>query len=88
MSDQIRQQVTNRIHKALAEGLVPWARPWLGHRNDGPPTNTLTSLPFQSGMGLEELLLFLCREWPNSSDAIFVDADAADDLCHFYKLLS
>jgi hypothetical protein len=27
MSDQIRKQVTDRILKALAEGLVPWGRP-------------------------------------------------------------
>jgi antirestriction protein ArdC len=56
MSDQIRQQVTNRILKALAEGLVPWGRPWLGHRNDGPATNALTSLPFR---GVNPLLLNL-----------------------------
>jgi antirestriction protein ArdC len=56
MSAEIRQQVTDRILKALAEGLVPWGRPWLGHRNDGPPTNTLTSLPFR---GVNPLLLNL-----------------------------
>jgi antirestriction protein ArdC len=56
MSDQIRQQITDRILKALAEGLVPWGRPWLGHRNDGPPTNALTSLPFR---GVNPLLLNL-----------------------------
>jgi len=56
MSDQIRQQITDRILKALAEGLVPWGRPWLGHRNDGPATNALTSLPFR---GVNPLLLNL-----------------------------
>jgi hypothetical protein len=56
ISDQIRQQVTDRIHKALAEELVSWGRPWLGHRNDGPPTNALTSLPFR---GVNPLLLKL-----------------------------
>ncbi len=56
MSHQIRQQVTDRIHKALADGLVPWARSWLGHRNDGPPTNAMTSLPFR---GVNPLLLNL-----------------------------
>jgi antirestriction protein ArdC len=56
MSDQIRQQVTVRILKALAEGLVPWGRPWLGHRNDGLATNALTSLPFR---GVNVLLLNL-----------------------------
>jgi antirestriction protein ArdC len=55
MPDEIRQRVTG-IHKALAEGLVPWGRPWLGHRNDGPPTNALTSLPFR---GVNPLLLNL-----------------------------
>jgi antirestriction protein ArdC len=58
MSNQIRQQVTDRILKALAEGLVPWGRPWLGYRNDGPPTNALTSLPFR---GVNPLLLNLAR---------------------------
>ena len=56
MSHEIRQQVTDRIHKVLAEGLVPWGRPWLGHRNDGPPTNAMTSLPFR---GVNVLLLHL-----------------------------
>jgi antirestriction protein ArdC len=56
MSHEIRQQVTDRIHKVLAEGLVPWGRPWLGHRNDGPPTNAMTSLPFR---GVNPLLLNL-----------------------------
>jgi antirestriction protein ArdC len=56
MSDQIRQQVTDRILNALEHGQVPWGRPWLGHRNDGPPTNILTSLPFQ---GVNPLLLNL-----------------------------
>jgi hypothetical protein len=49
MSHEIRQQVTNRILKPLAAGLVPWGRPWLGHRNDGPPTKALTSIPFRAG---------------------------------------
>jgi antirestriction protein ArdC len=56
MPDEIHQHVTDRIHKALAEGLVPWGRPWLGHHNDGQPTNTLTSLPFR---GVNVLLLNL-----------------------------
>ena len=56
MSGQIRQQATDRILKALAEGMVPWGRPWLGHGNDSPPTNALTSLPFR---GINPLLLNL-----------------------------
>lgn len=56
MSEHIHQGVTNRILKALADGLVPWGRPWLGHRNDGPPTNALTSFPFR---GVNPLLLNL-----------------------------
>jgi antirestriction protein ArdC len=56
MSAEIRQQVTNRILKALEQGQVPWGRPWLGHRNDGPPTNALTSVPFR---GVNPLLLNL-----------------------------
>lgn len=56
MSDEIHQQVTNRISKALADGLAPWGRPWLGHRNDGPPTNALTCFPFR---GVNSLLLNL-----------------------------
>src|SRR5262249_54178444 len=56
MSHEIHQQLTDRTLKALAEGLVPWGKPWLGHRNDGPPTNALTSLPFR---GVNPLLLNL-----------------------------
>jgi antirestriction protein ArdC len=56
MFHEIRQRVTDRILKALAEGLVPWGRLWLGHRNDGPATNALTSLPFR---GVNPLLLNL-----------------------------
>jgi antirestriction protein ArdC len=56
MSHEIHRQITNRILKALAEGLVPWGRPWLGHRNDGPTTNALTSFPFR---GVNPLLLNL-----------------------------
>jgi antirestriction protein ArdC len=56
MSHEIHRQVTNRILKALAEGLVLWGRPWLGHRNDGLPTSALTSLPFR---GVNVLLLNL-----------------------------
>lgn len=56
MSAEIRQQVTDHILKALAEGLVPWGKTWLAHRNDGPPTNALTSFPFR---GVNVLLLNL-----------------------------
>jgi antirestriction protein ArdC len=56
MSQEIHQQVTDRILNALAEGRVPWQRPWLGHKNDGPPTNALSSLPF---WGVNILLLNL-----------------------------
>jgi hypothetical protein len=33
--------------KALEQGQVPGGTAWLGHRNDSPPTNALTSLPFR-----------------------------------------
>jgi antirestriction protein ArdC len=56
MSAEIHQQVTNRILKSLEQGHRPWGRPWLGHSNDGPPTNVLTSLPFR---GINVLLLNL-----------------------------
>ena len=56
MSHEIHQQVTDRILNALVEGLVPWQRPWLGYKNDGPPTNALTNLPFR---GVNILLLNL-----------------------------
>src|SRR5262245_4272930 len=56
MSHEIHRQVTNRILQALAEGLVPWGRPWLTPPHDGPPTNALTSLPFR---GVNPLLLNL-----------------------------
>jgi antirestriction protein ArdC len=68
MSDQICQQVTDRILTALERGQVPWGRPWLGQRNDGPPTNALTSLPFR---GVNVLLLnltgFQSKWWEYSS---------------------
>ena len=56
MSHKIRQQVTDRILKAMNDGLVPWQRPWLGHKNDGLPTKVLTFLPFR---GINTLLLNL-----------------------------
>jgi hypothetical protein len=56
MSAEIHQQVTNRILKSLEQGHRPWGRLWLGHRNDGPPTNALTNLPFR---GVNILLLNL-----------------------------
>ena len=56
MSHAIHQQVTDRILNALAEGLVPWQRPWLGHKNDGPPSNVLSSSSFR---GINRLLLNL-----------------------------
>jgi len=56
MAHETHQQVTDRILNALAEGLVPWQKPWLGHRNDGPPTNALTSFAFR---GVNILLLNL-----------------------------
>ena len=56
MSHEIHQQVTHRILKALADGVVPWQRPWLGHKNDGAPTNALTSFSFR---GVNHLLLNL-----------------------------
>lgn len=46
MSIEIRKQVTDEILKAMKRGLVPWQKPWLGHRNDGPPTNVFTKLSF------------------------------------------
>jgi len=56
MSTEIPQQVTDEILKALADGQVPWQKPWLGHRNDGPPTNALTSFSFR---GVNRILLQL-----------------------------
>ena len=56
MSEQIRQHVTDRILKALEQDQVPWGTAWLGHRNDGPATNAMTSLPF---WGVNVLLLDL-----------------------------
>jgi antirestriction protein ArdC len=56
MSLKICQQVTEQIRSALHQGQVPWGRAWLGHKNDGSPTNALTSLPFR---GINVLLLNL-----------------------------
>ena len=56
MSTEIRQQVTDDILNALANDLVPWQKPWLGHRNDGPPTNVLTNFSFR---GINRVLLQL-----------------------------
>jgi hypothetical protein len=44
------------LSKSVSRSQTASTRPWLGHRNDGPPTNALTSLPFR---GVNPLLLNL-----------------------------
>jgi len=41
-TDELRQNVTNRLIAALEAGTRPWIKPWIGDPNAGSPTNVLS----------------------------------------------
>jgi antirestriction protein ArdC len=53
---QIREEITQRIVKALEQGVKPWRRPWSVSPNSGRPTNIVSRKLYQ---GINPLLLEL-----------------------------
>ena len=53
---QIREEITQRIIKALEKGVKPWRRPWSISPNSGRPTNIVSRKLYQ---GINPLLLEL-----------------------------
>ena len=55
--EQIRDQITQQIIKALEQGdTVPWRQPWLGTKNTGRSANVVSSKPYR---GINPMLLAL-----------------------------
>lgn len=52
----LRNQVNEKIIKALSQGLTPWVRPWSAAKNTGHPTNAVSGKSYR---GVNPILLHL-----------------------------